>query len=77
MDIQMPIMGGHKATKILKEINLQLSIVVQTAYSTQADIQRVLKMGCDNFVSKPVDPAAISKVLHRFFKLKHLLYSNK
>ncbi|WP_299767136.1 transporter substrate-binding domain-containing protein [uncultured Dokdonia sp.] len=66
MDIQMPIMDGHEATKALKKINPQLPIVAQTAYSTQADIQRAFKSGCDDFISKPVDPAAISKVLHRF-----------
>jgi CheY-like chemotaxis protein len=66
MDIQMPIMNGHDATKSLKELNPQLPIVAQTAYSTQADIQRAFEAGCDDFISKPVDPAAISKVLHRF-----------
>ncbi len=66
MDIQMPIMNGHDATKELKKINPQLPIIAQTAYSTQADIQRAFKAGCDDFISKPVDPAAISKVLQRF-----------
>ena len=66
MDIQMPVMNGHDATKFLKELNPQLPIVAQTAYSTQADIQRAFEAGCDDFISKPVDPAAISKVLHRF-----------
>ncbi len=66
MDIQMPVMNGHEATKVLKQLNPQLPIVAQTAYSTQEDIERAFKAGCDDFVSKPVDPAAISKVLHRF-----------
>ena len=62
----LPIAGTLNFVKELKKINPQLPIVAQTAYSTQADIQRAFKAGCDDFISKPVDPAAISKVLQRF-----------
>jgi len=66
MDIQMPIMNGIDATKELKKINPQLPIVAQTAYSTQTDMQQAFKCGCDDFISKPVDPTIINKVLTRF-----------
>ncbi|MBQ4822758.1 transporter substrate-binding domain-containing protein [Aquimarina sp. MMG016] len=71
MDIKMPEMNGYDATKRIKVINGQLPVIAQTAYSTKEDIQNAFAAGCDDFISKPVEPKILKKILR-----KHLLISN-
>jgi PAS domain S-box-containing protein len=55
MDIKMPVMNGHEATKKIKAIHPEIPVIAQTAYSTKADEQLALKYGCDGYISKPID----------------------
>lgn len=55
MDIHMPVMDGIEATKLIRMFNKELPIVAQTAVGTAEDIEEVLKAGCNDFVSKPID----------------------
>ncbi len=53
MDIKMPVMDGYEATRQILEFRPHLSIIAQTAYSTEADKQRALNCGCCAFICKP------------------------
>lgn len=68
MDIRMPIMDGHLATKKIKEIRPNLPIIAQTAYSTAEDIRNALEAGCDDFVSKPVDHNILKPIIKKYFR---------
>lgn len=56
MDIQMPEMDGVEATKRIKALNLPnlAPIVAMTAYSMREDKEKFLKMGLDDYISKPI-----------------------
>ena len=55
MDVQMPVMNGMAATKMLKADprTKDIKIVSLTAYAVDADEQEFLKTGFDDYLSKP------------------------
>lgn len=60
MDIQMPIMDGLEATKIIRELEKEsgkdsIPIIAVTAYSMEENRVKALDAGCDFFVTKPVN----------------------
>jgi PAS domain S-box-containing protein len=70
MDIKMPVMSGHDATKLIKEKLPDLPIVVQTAYSTEADRELAFSYGCYDFITKPLDNDKLFEMLKKFLKIK-------
>ncbi len=55
MDIRMPVMDGYEATGIIKQKHPHLVVVALTAYSTDADIQKAIAVGCETVLAKPVE----------------------
>ena len=54
MDIQMPIMNGFEATKLIREFNKKVKIIAQTAFALSGDEEKIKEAGCDNYINKPV-----------------------
>ena len=75
MDIKMPIMDGYEATKIIKENHPNIAIIVQTAYSTEADRKKAFHYGCDDFISKPIKLNIIDAVLNKYFYSKEIAFN--
>jgi len=65
MDMQMPVMDGVSATRLIRQTrsSAQLPIVAMTANAMQADRQRCLDAGMDGFVTKPINPEELWRVL--------------
>lgn len=73
MDIQMPIMDGYEATKIIKnDISEQVSkipIIAMTAYTSKNDIKRAINAGMDDYIFKPFKPSEVYTLLTKYGKL--------
>ena len=52
MDLDMPIMDGFEATRRLKELGLDLSVVILTASDARSDADRALAAGAIGYVTK-------------------------
>ena len=69
MDIQMPVMDGYAAIKIVRsDPELQeMKVVALTSFAMSGDKEQLLQAGFDGYLAKPVDirqlPAVISKYL--------------
>jgi two-component system sensor histidine kinase/response regulator len=65
MDMQMPVMDGITATRLIREIYppSTLPIVAMTANAMQSDRERCLAAGMTGFVSKPIDPDGLWQAL--------------
>lgn len=66
MDIKMPVMDGHKATKRIKEFRQKLPIIAQTAFSTPEEKEKAFLAGCDDFMAKPISKDVLSSVIDKF-----------
>ncbi len=55
MDIRMPIMDGIEATSQIKQIDKNLPIIVQTAFTMSSEKEKSFKVGCDDYISKPIN----------------------
>ena len=61
MDVQMPVMDGLEASKMLRSIKetAHIPIIAMTANATTHDRQECLSAGMSDYLSKPFDPAQL------------------
>lgn len=83
MDIQMPVMDGYEASKIIKndlsKKAAQIPIIAMTAYATNADIARAKTSGMDDYIFKPFKPKELYAILEKYgkpSKERNLKYAN-
>lgn len=70
MDIQMPIMDGITATKILKRDFKELPpIIGLSANNMEGDASKYISMGLDDYIPKPIDSDLLFEKLNIFFNL--------
>ncbi len=57
MDMQLPILTGWEATKLLKAApeTRSIAVIALTAHAPLNDRQKSLDAGCDDFESKPIN----------------------
>jgi PAS domain S-box-containing protein len=69
MDVQMPVLGGLEATRLLREAGHRLPVVALTAHAQHAHLERCLEVGMDAWLTKPVElprlQATLTQVLLR------------
>ena len=58
MDVQMPVMDGIAATRVLKAdpATARICILALTAHAMSTDQQRLLDAGFDAYLAKPLEP---------------------
>lgn len=66
MDINMPIMDGHQASKAIRDAGIRVPIVAMTAYALKGDRERCLEHGMNDYIPKPVDKKYLIKVLAKW-----------
>ena len=66
MDVQMPVMDGYTATRLVRaELGLTLPVIAMTAGVTVAERELCTSAGMDDFIGKPLDIAQMLAVLER------------
>ena len=55
LDIMMPKMDGYEFTKLLRESNNQLPILMASAKQLPADKHMAFMVGTDDYITKPID----------------------
>ena len=66
MDIQMPILDGVAATRLLRDSHYRGPIVALTANVMQDDVLTYRQAGCTEVLGKPIDRARFYDVLSKY-----------
>ncbi|MBU1169547.1 MAG: PAS domain S-box protein [Proteobacteria bacterium] len=72
MDLQMPVMDGYQATRIIRETYRedQLPIIAMTANAIITEKQKCLDVGMNDYLTKPVKIKTLLDTLMRWIKQK-------
>lgn len=65
MDMNMPVLNGYDATRLIKEEFPNIKIIAQTANAVMGDKQKSIDAGCDEYLSKPIDQSVLIQTIHR------------
>lgn len=67
MDMDLPVLDGWEATRLLKSdpATRTIPVVALTAYAMQSDYDRALASGCDDFATKPIEFSALVEKIQR------------
>ena len=71
MDIQMPVMNGHEATKAIRSMDgekSQLPIIALTANTFETDKAEAMDAGMNAHIAKPIEPAELFAALDEVIK---------
>ncbi len=68
MDIQMPELDGHEATRCIRRLPGmdRLPIIALTAYATREDHYTCMKSGMNDYITKPIDKDTLLNSLKRW-----------
>ena len=72
MDMQMPVMGGLEATRIIRTLpnGKDVPIIAVTANAREEDKQNAFSSGMNDFLSKPIDPEQMFALLRKWIVSK-------
>ena len=67
MDLQMPVMNGFEAIKILRSdpVTKDIKVIAVTSFAMAGDREKVLAAGFDDYISKPLNTRELPKLVNR------------
>jgi len=70
MDLAMPVMDGYGAVRLLREVPeiRHVPIVACTAYDTATHRIQAMRVGFNEFLTKPIDFTRLNFLIDRFLK---------
>ena len=70
MDLQMPIMDGYEATRLIREINKDIPIIALTANAMKEDVERTAKATMNHHLNKPIEVEKLYDTLLKYISKK-------
>ncbi len=66
MDLNLPVISGFEATKIIKKQKKHIPVIAVTAYSSGENRKRAKIAGCDDYLVKPVFKIQIENIINKY-----------
>ncbi len=67
LDMVMPLMNGEETFEKIRALDPEMRVLVSSGYSRETEIEKMMKKGCNGFISKPFDIAKLSEKLNTVF----------
>lgn len=68
MDMQMPVMDGLEATKLIKSKGYKVPVVSLTANAMKQDREASLAAGCSDYITKPVNKLDLYHIVYKYLE---------
>jgi CheY-like chemotaxis protein len=70
MDVQMPEMDGHEATRAIRALDIpkakDIPIIAMTAHAFKEDVEKCLESGMNGHVAKPLNFDEVTGYLRKY-----------
>jgi CheY-like chemotaxis protein len=66
LDVRLPDGDGYELSREFKNKKPEIPIIAQTAYAMQGEKEKSASFGCDDFISKPINPDLL------YFKIQNI-----
>ncbi len=77
MDVQMPVMDGYTATRLIREeLALDIPILAMTAGVMESEREKCLASGMNGFIAKPIDVDSMLATIGLHLDARRLAYGN-
>ncbi|MGC8659290.1 MAG: response regulator [Desulfomonilaceae bacterium] len=82
MDVQMPVMDGLEATRIIRQgsagiLDPMVPVIAMTAHAMKGSMETCLQAGMSDYISKPIQARDLVEILERYSKTEGDLNDDK
>ena len=71
MDIQMPVMDGLTAARLIKgdPATKNIRLIALTSFAMRGDRERMLEAGFDDYIAKPIDTRKLPELVRLYARI--------
>lgn len=66
MDIQMPVLDGYEAARVIREIDQEIPIIAVTASAMKEDVEKTKAAGMNDHLNKPIEVDKLYEILFKY-----------
>ncbi|WP_425805164.1 sigma-54-dependent transcriptional regulator [Desulfitobacterium sp. Sab5] len=77
VDLHMPCYNGLQCLQAIRQVNPSIVVIIITAFATIESAVEAMRMGADDYITKPFDLELLVEKLNRLLKLKRVLPESK
>jgi CheY-like chemotaxis protein len=70
MDVRMPVMNGIEATRVIKQLNSDIPVIIEAACVVGSDYEEVKSSGCDDYLFKPLKADEMLAMIDKYLNPK-------
>lgn len=71
MDLQMPVMDGFEATKLIREFDKKIPIIALSAAAMESDVKQTQDIGMNEHLAKPIDLLELKRVIIKYMNASY------